>query len=65
MMCKRPFIGVLAVIAVLSFSAQLAGAQGVTTGGLTGNVTDEIIQQYIESHKDLPDEHNDNFQIDE
>ena len=41
MMCRRPFIGVLAVIAVLSFSAQLAGAQGVTTGGLTGNVTDE------------------------
>jgi len=31
----------------------------------TGNVTDEIIKQYIESHKDLPAEHEGNFQIDE
>ncbi len=31
----------------------------------TGNVTDEIIQQYIESHKDLPTEEDGNFQIDE
>ena len=41
MMHKRPFIGVLGIIAVLSFFAPVAGAQGVTTGGLTGNVTDE------------------------
>mgnify|MGYP001157940923 CR=1 FL=1 len=31
----------------------------------TGNVTDEIIQQYIESHKDLPTDPDGNFQIDE
>jgi putative transposase len=31
----------------------------------TGNVTDEIIQQYIESHKDMPGENENNFQIDE
>ena len=31
----------------------------------TGNVTDEIIQQYIESHKDMPSAHEGNFQIDE
>ena len=41
MMSKRPFIGVLAVIAVLSFSLARAIAQGVTTGGVTGTVTDE------------------------
>ena len=28
----------------------------------TGNVTDEIIKQYIDSHKDTPDP-NDNFHI--
>lgn len=31
----------------------------------TGNVTDEIIRQYIESHKDIPTDENGNFQIDE
>ena len=31
----------------------------------TGNVTDEIIQQYIESHKDMPTDQEGNFQIDE
>ena len=31
----------------------------------TGNVTDEIIKQYIESHKDMPGENESNFQIDE
>jgi putative transposase len=31
----------------------------------TGNVTDEIIQQYIESHKDFPNNTDGNFQIDE
>lgn len=31
----------------------------------TGNVTDAIIRQYIESHKDLPTENDGNFQIDE
>ena len=31
----------------------------------TGNVTDEIIKQYIESHKDMPTDHEGNFQIDE
>jgi putative transposase len=31
----------------------------------TGNVTDEIIKQYIESHKDMPSENDSNFQIDE
>jgi REP-associated tyrosine transposase len=31
----------------------------------TGNVTDEIIQQYIESHKDMPTDQDGNFQIDE
>ena len=31
----------------------------------TGNVTDEIIKQYIESHKDMPADHEGNFQIDE
>jgi hypothetical protein len=40
-MSKRPFIGVLAVIAVLSFPLRLTHAQGVTTGGVTGTVTDE------------------------
>ena len=41
MMSKRPFIGVLAIIAALSFSARPTAAQGVTTGGVTGTVTDE------------------------
>lgn len=31
----------------------------------TGNVTDEIIKQYIESHKDMPTQDDGNFQIDE
>ncbi|HVU12037.1 MAG TPA: IS200/IS605 family transposase [Phototrophicaceae bacterium] len=31
----------------------------------TGNVTDEVIQQYIESHKDMPTDQDGNFQIDE
>src|SRR4051812_29837560 len=31
----------------------------------TGNVTDEIIKQYIESHKDMPSESEGIFQIDE
>ena len=31
----------------------------------TGNVTDEIIKQYIESHKDMPTDHDGNFEIDE
>ena len=31
----------------------------------TGNVTDEIIKQYIESHKDMPTDNDGNFQIDE
>jgi len=31
----------------------------------TGNVTDEIIRQYIESHKDMPADQEGNFQIDE
>lgn len=31
----------------------------------TGNVTDEIIRQYIESHRDMPTDHDGNFQIDE
>lgn len=31
----------------------------------TGNVTDEIIRQYIESHKDMPSPDEGNFQIDE
>jgi len=31
----------------------------------TGNVTDEIIKQYIESHKDMPTDQDGNFQIDE
>ncbi len=31
----------------------------------TGNVTDEIIRQYIESHKDMPSPDAGNFQIDE
>ena len=31
----------------------------------TGNVTDEIIKQYIESHKDIPTDQDGNFQIDE
>jgi putative transposase len=31
----------------------------------TGNVTDEIIQQYIESHQDFPNNTDGNFQIDE
>ena len=31
----------------------------------TGNVTDEIIKQYIESHKDMPTQDEGNFQIDE
>jgi putative transposase len=31
----------------------------------TGNVTDEIIKQYIESHKDMPAQDDGNFQIDE
>ena len=31
----------------------------------TGNVTDEIIKQYIESHKDMPSPDDGNFQIDE
>ena len=43
-MTKRPFIGVLAIIAVLSFSGRPASAQGVTTGGVTGTVTDENAQ---------------------
>ena len=30
----------------------------------TGNVTDEIIKQYIESHKDFPSDNDGNFQID-
>ena len=30
----------------------------------TGNVTDEIIKQYIESHKDMPTQDDGNFQID-
>ena len=29
----------------------------------TGNVTDEVIQQYIESHGDKPPTHDDNFDI--
>ncbi len=40
-MSKRPFIGVLAFIAVLSFPLRSAHSQGVTTGGVTGTVTDE------------------------
>ena len=44
MMMRRPFIGVLAIIAVLSFSARPTHAQGVTTGGVTGTVTDENAQ---------------------
>src|SRR5215208_36160 len=44
MKTKRPFIGVLAIIAALSFSARPANAQGVTTGGVTGTVTDENAQ---------------------
>ena len=40
-MSKRPFIGVLAFIAVLSFPIRAAHAQGVTTGGVTGTVTDD------------------------
>jgi putative transposase len=31
----------------------------------TGNVTDEIIKQYIESHGDLPPEEDGNFNIGE
>ena len=31
----------------------------------TGNVTDEIIRQYIESHDDRPNGENDNFSIDD
>jgi putative transposase len=31
----------------------------------TGNVTDEIIKQYIESHKDMPTEQDGTFEIDE
>jgi len=31
----------------------------------TGNVTDEIIRQYIESHRDMPTDPDGNFQIDE
>ena len=31
----------------------------------TGNVTDEIIKQYIELHKDMPTQDDGNFQIDE
>ena len=31
----------------------------------TGNVTDEIIKQYIESHKEMPSQDDGNFQIDE
>jgi len=31
----------------------------------TGNVTDEIIQQYIESHKDFPTDDDGHFHIDE
>jgi outer membrane receptor protein involved in Fe transport len=44
MMTKRPFIGVLAAIVVLCSSAGRAAAQGVTTGGITGTVTDETGQ---------------------
>ncbi|MEP6762967.1 MAG: carboxypeptidase regulatory-like domain-containing protein [Gemmatimonadaceae bacterium] len=36
----RPLIGAIAAIAVLALPAVNAGAQGVTTGGLTGIVTD-------------------------
>ena len=31
----------------------------------TGNVTDEIIQQYIEAHSDRPPDDSDNFNIDD
>ena len=31
----------------------------------TGNVTDEVIKQYIESHEELPAQDDGNFQIDE
>jgi REP-associated tyrosine transposase len=34
-------------------------------GVSTGNVTDEIIKQYIESHKDMPSPDDGDFQIDE
>ena len=39
-MSIRPLIGVAAVLALLSISATPAAAQGVTTGALTGTVTD-------------------------
>jgi outer membrane receptor protein involved in Fe transport len=44
MMIRRPFIGVLAVIGLLTLSVTTARAQGVTTGGLTGSVTDDTGQ---------------------
>ena len=36
----RPLIGALAVLAVLALPASIVAAQGVTTGALTGTVTD-------------------------